>query len=193
MSNKERIELRAPGNLKARYQRLMDSRGTTITSEFLRFMASELEAAGEFVAPESGDEPDETKRRWRVANTRLSETEWDQMMALIEDEQGKNVSTWLLRAVRERITQGPILRDAELLAVQQSTYQLRSIGRNLNQMVRAVNEGKADRGHFSEHYADQLKQRIEAVTGSTEALLRAATDRGLRAEVHASTEDQDGG
>ena len=64
-----------------------------------------------------------------------------------------------------------------MLAIEKATLQLRSIGRNLNQMVRAINEGKADRGQFSETYAKRLAELSSDSIKTLNQLAAAASSR----------------
>ncbi|MBL4571560.1 MAG: plasmid mobilization relaxosome protein MobC [Gammaproteobacteria bacterium] len=119
--------------------------------------------------------------RWKVVNTRLSSSEWEKAKKHIAAE-NMSVTGWVLSLIRAAILKKPQLRKDEVRAVLEANYQLRSIGRNLNQMVRAVNDGRAERGEFSEHYAKRLKTHIDAVTLAIGLLVTNSTKRDVSDE-----------
>lgn len=170
------VRTRLDSDAKAAFERLCVSRGTSMSDELRRLIYAELGIAE---LPEDGrigaDDPAPDKR-WKVVNARLTTDEWKAAQPIIEAEAG-SVTAWILALVRERITSGPHLRDSELDALEKATFQLRSIGRNLNQIVRAVNDGNADRGRFDAKYAEQLAQYIKGTTDGINALVHAASSR----------------
>jgi len=118
-----------------------------------------------------------TERRWNTVSTRLTNTEFKEFKELVQKEKGKTISDWLLKMIFAQMKTGPQLRDEEQKALKESIRELRSIGRNLSQLVRAVNIGRADAGQFSEHYAVELIKRIEKTTEAFKALIKSATQR----------------
>lgn len=174
----EFVKTRVAPDVKRRFEAECVSRGTA-PSEVLREFVESVAAAQPGKTPsEPTVKSDKNSRRWKVVNARLTSSEWQAAAPIIEAEAG-SVTGWILQLVRERIVSGPQLRKDELLAVEKSTFQLRSIGRNLNQMVRAINDGKADRGQFSETYAKRLGDCIADSIKKLNALVVASTSREL--------------
>ena len=174
----EFVKTRVEPDVKQRFEAACVSRGTASSDVLRDFVAKYGGQKGARTGPLSSAKKESTERRWNVVNTRLTNSERGRFQTVI-DAEGESVTGWLLRVIRERIVQGPQLRNEELLAVQNATYQLRSIGRNLNQMVRAINEGKADRGQFSQNYATRLADQIKQTTDSMNALIAASSARDL--------------
>ena len=178
MSLSEVVKTRVDPAVKQRFEDACVTRETA-SSDVLRDFVAEY--SGQKVALRTAHkrpEKDDTERRWNVVNTRLTNSERAKMQTII-DVQGESVTGWLLRLIRERIVAGPQVPKDELLAVENATYQLRSIGRNLNQMVRAINEGKADRGQFSESYAARLSDPHHANHPGDECAHRCLERAGL--------------
>lgn len=165
-------------DLKTAFEAECVTRGTSPSEVLRAFVAEFAGQAGPQTDDRIGAESPGRDRRWKVVNTRLTSSEWKRAQPIIEAEAG-SVTAWILQLVRERIVSGPQLRKDEMLAVEKSTYQLRSIGRNLNQMVRAINDGKADRGQFSEAYAKRLAQHVADSVRSLNELVKAASSREL--------------
>lgn len=115
-----------------------------------------------------------TESRWKVVNTRLTKSEYQGLKALVQTE-STTVSKWLLRAIRQRILDGPQLRSEEIQAITQALFRLQSVGRNLNQLVKAM--------HSSSHTSveafeiRELRASIQATTGSITSLIKAASMR----------------
>jgi hypothetical protein len=75
----------------------------------------------------------------------------------------------LIRSHLRKLT--PLPKD-EFLALKRSIGELASIGRNINQIARAVNEGGRAPGSAREEFRAMLKI-CEALRDNTKALLRA--------------------
>ena len=78
--------------------------------------------------------------RW--ANVRLMEEEHRALDA-IQNRLQTTRSRLLRKVIRELIGMGPDLLTQEWMVFEKLAYQLAAVGRNLNQLVRAVNSGKA--------------------------------------------------
>lgn len=58
--------------------------------------------------------------------------------------EGYSLTRWIIALVRARLDGGPQLGQHELVALGKSNLQLLAIGRNVNQIARAVNNGNRD-------------------------------------------------
>ena len=72
---------------------------------------------------------------------RLTPTEYKSIKSLAEAE-GCSPQRWIINCVRASLTQEPQFTMETTKALWESSYQLRSIGRNLNQIAKRLNEGK---------------------------------------------------
>jgi hypothetical protein len=88
------------------------------------------------------------------------------------EARGLRPATYVSVMVRSHLRQlAPLPRD-ELLALKRSVGELASIGRNINQIAKAVNEGGRAPGSVREEFRAMLKI-CEALRDNTKALLKA--------------------
>ena len=82
------------------------------------------------------------KTRFSMATrVRLPSSEYHDFISAAK-RLGESRSTLLRRAVRDIIDRPATLLDAELGVLSQAVYQLKAVGRNLNQLTQAVHVGK---------------------------------------------------
>ena len=81
------------------------------------------------------------KELLQVTYVRLPQSEHDQFV-VASKRLGESCSRLLRRAVRDIVERPAHLSDQELAALTEVVYQLNAVGRNLNQLVRAVHVGK---------------------------------------------------
>src|ERR1035438_7681767 len=77
----------------------------------------------------------------RSAHVRLHEIE-DRALQQFVDHLGTTRSKLLKKIIRELIGLGPDLLDQEWKAFEDLVYQLAAVGRNLNQLLKAIHTGK---------------------------------------------------
>ena len=65
----------------------------------------------------------------------------------------------------------------ELQALAESSYQLRAIGRNLNQITRAINAGNDAQGRAQLAIVGELKEQIDRHLGKVGRLLESNIER----------------
>ena len=82
--------------------------------------------------------------RSRAAAVRFREEEWDGLKQLAENL-GETPSRIIRRLVREALTGGPDYFDDGVIDLRNMHRELNAIGRNLNQLTRAVNQGQGIR------------------------------------------------
>ena len=115
-------------------------------------------------------------KRVRV-EIRLSESEHAAAAALALEE-GFSVQTWLIALMRARLVGGAQLGETELVELAKSNYELRSIGRNLNQVAKALNAGGVEQHHEPRLSLLQgIKERIDAHVSSVSAVLESNLQR----------------
>jgi hypothetical protein len=82
---------------------------------------------------------------------------------------------WLVAQVRASLTQTHQFGMSELTALGESNYQLLSIGRNLNQIAKHLNEGLPE--HFDSDDVEKLRAEIRAHTKKVSKTMRANLER----------------
>lgn len=80
---------------------------------------------------------------------------------------GMALSRWIAALVQSNLTRHPVLTDTELQAVDTTTRELSAIGRNINQIARALNEA-----HFQTERVrlDRLAALAEAIHKTRDAI-----------------------
>ncbi|EOA3865793.1 plasmid mobilization relaxosome protein MobC [Shigella flexneri] len=92
-----------------------------------------------WIAEQTEGEPDDgPKERLEV---RFTPTEFQGINARAEAE-GCSPQRWVINCVRASLTHEPQFTMETTKALWESSYQLRAIGRNLNQIAKRLNEGK---------------------------------------------------
>ena len=114
--------------------------------------------------------------QWSV---RLYPAEWTRLSALAAVF-GVLPARILRRLVRELITGGPDYFPAEQAELVQTRQQLRAIGRNLNQLARAANQGQVLN-------AADVREALDACTAKMEAV-HAVYQRAVDTAAHRTWE-----
>ena len=92
----------------------------------------------DWIAAQAAGQPDDgPKERIEV---RLTPTEYQCVTTRAEAE-GCSPTRWIINCVRASLTHEPQFTMEATRALWESSYQLRSIGRNLNQITKRLNEG----------------------------------------------------
>ena len=86
--------------------------------------------------------------------------------------QGMLVSHWLSALVRANLTQNPVMPYEELCALKETNYELAAIGRNLNQMVRAMHTGGYSQNRVTPEFIAEISKHIQEVRDNLDALIR---------------------
>jgi len=115
----------------------------------------------------------------KVINTRLTESEWRALEKILEGE-GVNIYQWLLSLVRSKLTDEPQFNKSQILDLQESNRQLLAIGRNLNQLVRAINTENLSTKAFTEKYASDILDRVYENMDAINNLVQGSTNRDLK-------------
>lgn len=82
---------------------------------------------------------------------------------------------WIIDAIRAGLTHEPQFGMAEIDALGESNYQLLAIGRNLNQVAKAMNEGRRD--SVTIESIEHLRATIQAHTKKVSDAIRASLER----------------
>lgn len=147
----------------------------TTPSEAFRQIAAKLLAQG--VPDEAGTFPETDNDDGKVRKEiRLTTSEAEQAEALAFKE-GFSLPRWIVSLVRARLTGAPQFGQQELELLGRSNLQLLSIGRNLNQIARALNTSPEDRRAYQVEAIEQLQEAIKEHTKVVSAVMLANVER----------------
>lgn len=83
-----------------------------------------------------------------------------------------SISSFMRQLLRNELGMPKLLTKAEIEALSDSVYQLRSIGRNLNQISSAVNAGNCKAiNRLTSNYLEQIRERIDVVAHNAAAFV----------------------
>ena len=85
---------------------------------------------------------------------------------------------WIINLIRAALTREPQLGSDEIEALEQSNYQLLSIGRNLNQIARRLNEGQQQQV-VEVDMLNELRDVIDLHTSEVNHFIRSNVERWL--------------
>lgn len=100
------------------------------------------------------------------------------------EARGMRPATYVSVLTRSHLRSLTPLPKEEFLALKRGIAELASIGRNINQIARAINEGGKAPGSVREEFRAMLKI-CEALRDNTKALLKANEISWARGHVHA--------
>jgi Bacterial mobilisation protein (MobC) len=100
------------------------------------------------------------------------------------EARGMRLATYISVLIRSHLRQLAPLPKDELLALKRSIAELATIGRNINQIAKAMNEGGRAPGSVREEFRAMLKI-CEALRDNTKALLMANETSWQTGEPHA--------
>ena len=112
----------------------------------------------------------------KMAFVRLREEEWAGLKKMAE-QLGETPSRIIRRLVREALNGGPDYFDDGLIDLRRMHRELASIGRNLNQMTKAVNRGQVLNGEEMRAVINAGVVQMEAVKGLYLRAVRATVKR----------------
>lgn len=114
---------------------------------------------------------DEPKMRFEILMTRSEKA------AVLERANLERCSQrrWIIDAIRAGLTKEPQFGMKEIESLGESNYQLLAIGRNLNQVAKAMNEGKRDT--VTIEAIERLRMVIDKHTAKVSDAIRASLER----------------
>lgn len=162
-------------DLKARWVDYCAGLGKTPGAALKEAIEQQLEKAAKSPPPplrQTGQAPDnEPKVRFEILMTK------SEKMAVLERSNLERCSQrrWIIDAIRAGLTHEPQFSMSEIDALGESNYQLLAIGRNLNQVAKAMNEGRRD--SVTIESIERLRQIIDAHTDKVSGAIRASLER----------------
>lgn len=175
MTRKTTLSIRLDGDLKQRWQALCLRQGST-PSDGLRQIIVRLlngSATDASPTPSTHEQPDTSRRRLEL---RLTETEYARIEALAL-QQGMSANRWVIHLIRANLSGEPQFGMTELRTLGESNSRLLAIGRNLNQITRHMNAGRALETVVTAERIDTLTRHIKTHTARVADIMRANIDR----------------
>jgi len=170
VKEKTSLILRLDTDTKDNFDHYCKSQGVSVSETIRQFIE---EKVGESKVK---DKIESTGLRWKVVNTRLTDSEYQSLMVRVRTE-NTTISKWLLRLIREQIIDAPQLRAEEIQAINQALFRLQSVGRNLNQYMKYVHKDNSLLSDVESLEIQVMKESIQETTQTIKALIQAATVR----------------
>jgi hypothetical protein len=160
------------GVLKSPWEAHCRRTGTT-PSEAIRLLVSQTLGVATF--PAGGAGPlDHQASRHRI-EIRLTQGEYIAMQD-VASTAGFSVNRWIVAMIRAQLSFEPQLGEQELRVLAASNSQLAAIGRNLNQIARALNAGdRVEPYRFK--VLETLKHEIDGHLDRVNQMIQANVDR----------------
>lgn len=174
-NNKATLSVRLDSDLKRRWQVFCVRQGST-PSDALRQVIVRLlngSTTASSPTPSIHEQPDTSRRRLEL---RLTETEYARIEALAL-QQGMSANRWVIHLIRANLSGEPQFGMTELRTLGESNSRLLAIGRNLNQIARHMNAGRALETAVTAERIDTLTRHIKTHTARVADIMRANIDR----------------
>ena len=120
--------------------------------------------------------PHRAERVTKRMELRLTPSEHAALVARAKAD-GSHPSTWVVAMLRTLLTQQPTLLPPERDALARSNQQLLAMGRNLNQIAKALNASPRDRTALRADLLTALSTRIQTHTSLVSDVLRRTLER----------------
>ncbi|MCF3643135.1 MobC family plasmid mobilization relaxosome protein [Rhizobium sp. TRM95111] len=162
--------------LKSRWMAYCASRGTTPGAAIKQAIEAQLSKAGQEPDAQPRKQSRETvepepKERFEILLTASEK-------AAVRDRadlERCSMRRWIVDAIRTGLTGEPQFGMREIDALGESNYQLLSVGRNLNQIARRLNEGKLS--PVAVERIEELRKVIDKHTDAVSNAIRASVER----------------
>lgn len=174
-NDKATLSVRLDSDLKRRWQVFCVRQGSN-PSDALRQVIVRLlngSTTTSSPTPSAHEQPDLSRRRMEV---RLTETEYARIEALAL-QQGMSANRWVIHLIRANLSGEPQFGMTELRTLGESNSRLLAIGRNLNQIARHMNAGRALETVVTAERIDTLTRHIKTHTARVADIMRANIDR----------------
>lgn len=155
---------------KAHFRSMAMERGLT-ESGFLRAVI--LAVAGEDSGIDQPVEPIAGRAKVYRMMVRLPMFLVDAARARAQSK-GMAPSRWLASLAQSNLMRQPVMTDDELITLRSSNRELAAIGRNLNQIVRALNNDFDGRERVEREMLEGLRQEVASIREIICALVRAS-------------------
>jgi hypothetical protein len=116
--------------------------------------------------------------RSEIMTTRVKPQELEKIKEILKAE-NKTRSSFLLGLIRARLNKFPHFNTDELNQLRDANRQLLAIGRNLNQIVAAINAGRIKDSKLSERYCNDINARIDSQRKAIDKLIKFNLERDI--------------
>lgn len=175
--NSEVYRLRIPRQLKVEWDKHCKKnkkKSSVVMRALMRYIIQDNmpPEVQQFIKSQARPSPDnEPKMRFEILLTKSERAALKERAELERCSQRR----WIVDAIRAGLTKEPQFGMREIDALGESNYQLLSIGRNLNQVAKAMNEGRRD--SVTIESIERLRQTIDAHVKKVGGAIRASLDR----------------
>ena len=169
--------LRVPASLKAEWDQYCNGQGenpSAMIRALMRYIIrNELPSGVHYRAAQQiqNKQDDGAKKRIEI---RFTPTEYQGIIKRAEAE-GNSPQSWIVSCVRASLTKSPQFTMEVIKALWQSTYQLRAIGRNLNQITKRLHA--TGELHLGVKQMERISSSIDSHRDKVGALLNASITR----------------
>jgi len=174
------LRLRTTVELGALHEPLLaacKARGVNPSEAIRGLVADSLsDAKADRETPVGRELPRVVDRGTRRVEIRLTDSEYS-LAKSVAAADGFTLARWISALVRSRLGGGQQLGEMELQALAESSYQLRAVGRNLNQITRAINAGNDAEGRSQLAIVGELSEQIDRHLGKVGRLLESNIER----------------
>jgi len=122
-----------------------------------------------------------SERFIRSAHVRLDQAEDSRFQEVVEHLQTSR-SQLLRKMIREQIGEGPDLLPQEFKVLDEAVYQVAAIGRNLNQLLRAIHAGQVQAVPQHQALMGEILSRIESLKKDILVVIERSRNRTVRRE-----------
>lgn len=174
------VRARLKPELHKRFEALRLAQGLSESELLQRAVENELQGAGRSTRPSAaavvaparppadGDVSEVTRLTVRVpAYVREAASQRAQA-------KGLRVTPWVAALVQSHVAATPVLTDTELQAVEAANRELGAIGRNINQIARALNEAHFQTERVRLDRLAELSEKIDSMREAVRGLVRAS-------------------
>lgn len=150
-----RIVKRITPEQKVIWQNFCKDRGIS-ESDMLGLLIEKV-TAGQIINPSKGLEEPRTGK----VTIRVLPEDIERMTIRAKTEGFPSRTTWLTNLVMATLNKAPVLTDTEINSLRESNRELAAIGRNLNQIARALNVEFRETDRLNREAIEALSSRIE--------------------------------
>ncbi len=120
-----------------------------------------------------------SERQSRMVNVRMNEAEALAMSQLAKRLQ-TNRSRLLRKVIRELIGEGPDFLPHEMKHFDEAVYQLASLGRNLNQLLKLLHSGQVKVSSPEQTLMEGIRDQVEQLKKKTLTVIDRTRERWVR-------------
>ncbi len=148
---------------------------STTPSDAFRQIVAKLTGQGETPTPHSVvvDEPEKPTVKKKVS---LTPSEWEAIEKQAPAD-GFSPARWIVATIRARLTTTPQLGQTDIEALTQSNLLLLAMGRNLNQIAKALNAAPETRAAYKVHVIEEARALIAEHTTQVSKAMAANSKR----------------